>query len=225
VAFSTYNQPACAGVAQTTVAVTTGCVCVPGGLCYQGTCDGSSLSWAEYTSSTDCSGTASFSGTYTDGCTTVDSISYQQSSCSNGGASVDWNGYLKTWLQNVGQSWTIPTFSTTTFYKSNSQWTINGDTVSVDITFSSAQDSDVINGFVAKVCTDIIQNANSGVCDQATTQCVSNPDPVHADCTWITVSKKRQSQSSVITLNAAMNSGVMLSGLLGLIATFLVLLL
>jgi len=153
--------------------------------------------------------------------------SVQQSSCSSGGVSVDWNGYLNTWLQQVGQNWDIPNFSSTvnSYYQSHGSWTINGDSISVDITFSSSQDSSIIDGFVARVCSDMTQNANAGVCAQATTQCTSNPDPVHAHCTWVTVSAKRQGQSSKITMNSQMNSGAVFTGLLGLVAAFLVLLL
>jgi len=223
-----YETPDCSGTPFSITGYTSGCVCVSS-ICYSITCDGSNLNFAEYGGSdTTCSGTPTGGAatTYNAGCQTVGSRSIQQVSCSSGGgASVDWNTYLNNWLSTVGQNWDIPTFAATSFYSSHSQWTINGDTVSVDITFTSSQSSDVITGFVAKVCTDMIQNANTGVCQTATTDCVTNPTPVHASCTWVTVSKKRQGQSSVITLNSQMNNGVVFTGLLGLALSFLILLL
>jgi len=226
VAFSTYQQPSCVGDPSEIIGITTGCVCEPGIICYQATCNGADLDYATYSGSdTGCTGTATAATTYNYGCISAGGVSFQQSSCSNGGASIDWNGYLKTWLSSEGQTWDIPTFATTTFYSGNGQWTYDGNTVSVQITFTSAQDSTVIDGFIAKVCTDMIQNANAGVCAQATTECASNPDPVHAACTWVTVSSQKRDSASVVTMNSNMNSGVVLTGLLALVVSFLVMLL
>jgi len=228
VGYSEYPAADCAGEPTTLLGYTSGCICDPT-YCYQTTCntDGSLGAAIFPASNGGCSGTPTDSGQYKPGCISAGSTSIQQTSCSSGGASVDWNGFLGTWLSGVGQSWTIPTFAATTYYKSNGQWTINGNTVSVDITFTGSEDSTTIDAFVVRVCSDMIQNANAGVCGQssATSDCVSNPSPCHADCTWVTVTSKRQTTASVITMNAKMSSGVMVTGFLGLIVSLLVLLL
>jgi len=226
VGYSEYNQADCAGEPETLLGYTTGCICDPT-YCYQTTCDGESLAAAIYPGSNGgCSGTPTDSATYNAGCISAGSTSIKQTSCSSGGASVDWNGYLSTWLSGVGQSWDIPTFAATTYYQSNGQWTISGSTVSVQITFTGSEDSATIDAFVVRVCSDMIQNANAGVCTgSAATDCASNPTPCHADCTWVTVTSKRQTTASVIQMNAQMSSGVMVTGFLGLIVSLLVLLL
>jgi len=225
VGWSEYSTSDCTGSPNTISGYTSGCVGYSG-LSYQTDCVTGAISFNEYASG-DCSGTATATETYQPGCISAGGSSISQSSCTSGGTSVDWNGYLKTWLNNVGQGWVIATFSSTSYYSSHGTWTNTDNSASCTITFTSSQDSATIDTFVQSTCSDMKGQASAGVCTTAsTTECASNPDSVSiVSCTWTVATAKRQSTASSINFNAQMSSGFTLTGLFALCLSCLMVLL
>jgi len=224
VGWSEFSSSDCTGDADAIYGYTSGCVGY-GSVSYQTACgsDGS-IQFSEYTSG-DCSGTATASDSYNAGCISAGGSSILQSSCDSGGVSVDWKGYLKSYLNKVGQGWTIATFSTTSYYSSHGTWTNTDNAASVTITFSQSVDGTTIDGFVSSVCNDVQADASSGVCTEASaTECASNPDSVSITCTWTVAASKKRDSASSINFNAQMSSGVTLTGIFALCLSLMVLL-
>jgi hypothetical protein len=225
VGWTEYDSADCTGNVVSVSGYTSGCIGY-GSLSYSTNCVGAGLEAVSYTNG-DCSGSGSSSGVYEAGCISAGSRSILQSSCDDDGAdfSVDWQGYLTTFLGKVGQSWVIPTFSATTFYSNHGTWENGASSASVVITFTETVDGDDITLFVNSVCSDVRENADSGVCDEATaTECLSNPNSVSITCTWTVATSKRADSASSINFNAQMSNGVALTGLFALCLSLMVLL-
>jgi hypothetical protein len=220
-----YDAADCQGNAVAVYGYTTGCVGYSS-LSYQTECVDGGLTYTSYTNG-DCSGSGQGSAVYESGCISAGGRSILQSSCENGGSdvSVDWKAYLRAYLSEVGQGWVIPTFSTTSFYSNHGTWQNGESSTSVVISFTGTIDSDQIDIFVSAVCSDIRENADGGVCNEAEVgECLSNPNPVSISCTWTVETAKRQGDASAINFNAQMSSGVALTGFFALCISLMVLL-
>jgi hypothetical protein len=228
VSYSIYDEEGCEGDVLFAYGFTTGCVAVSGGSSYEVSCgsDGS-LEYNSFTND-ECTGAGVGATSYPSGCISGGGRSTQQSSCDNDGSDVtiDWNAYLESWLDKVDQSWVIPTFAASSFYASHGEWNNGVRSTSVTIAFDVEVSEEDIEIFVDNVCEDIQDNANLGVCGEATSEeCLSNPDSVSVTCTWNVASKKRaQGDAEAIDFAADLSNGVALSSLFALCASLMVLL-
>jgi hypothetical protein len=190
-------------------AYTTGCTTLPGagGVGAQSfslTCQGNDLKVSQWISTGACASNPTLSVQYNFGCASATHNGYsaavKQIGCQNGGVSINWIGFFQAWARIVG-AWTVAAWNNavTNFYQSHGTITYsyasNGATVSVAVTFTGPTDPVQVQAFVTASCSQMLQKAIQGVCQQEISglHCSVNPTPLQQDtCTFtVTASAKR----------------------------------
>jgi hypothetical protein len=213
----------CSATPTVITAYTTGCTTLPTAS-FSLTCAGNDLKVQEWIGTAGCIGNPTISVQYNFGCVGGSSGGYsaalKQIGCSNGGVSINWISFYKTWVAAVG-TWAVSAWNAavTAFYQSHGTITYtysgNGATVSVDVTFTGPTDPISVQAFVTASCTQMLQKAIQGICQQEISglHCSVNPTPLQQDtCTFtVTASAKRsaldtEAMPTAITINQGVSS-------------------
>jgi hypothetical protein len=209
VGWGIYNgTTSCANAPTVITAYTTGCTTVPlaGGVGSQSfslTCaNNNNLKVSHWISSAQCTpeGSPTLSVQYNAGCVSASangySIAAKQIGCSNGGASINWTAFFKSWVSAVG-AWAAQVAAwnaaVTAYFQSASTFTYtysgNGAVISVDITFNAPTATTTVQAFVTTSCSQMLQAIIAGVCQQqiSGTHCSIHPTPLQQDTCTFTV--------------------------------------